>query len=100
MPGSKSGYNTVYVVIDRLSKQAISTPCHKTTIAEDMAKIYLRTVYRYYGPPASIVSDCSPQFISVFWKEFNGILGTKLKLLIVYYPQTDGQTEIMNQYID
>jgi transposase InsO family protein len=100
MPGSKSGYNTVYIVIDRLSKQAISTPCYKTTTVEDMAKIYLRTVYRYYGPPASIVSDRGPQFISAFWKEFNGILGTKLKLLIAYHPQTDGQTEIINQYID
>jgi hypothetical protein len=66
MPPSKSGYDNVYIVINRLSKQAVSTPCHKTTIAEEMARIYLRTTYRYYGPLVSIVSDRSPQFISAF----------------------------------
>jgi hypothetical protein len=100
MPTSKSGYDAIFVVIDRLSKQAISTPCYKTTTAEEMAKIYLRTVYRYYGPADSIVSDRGPQFVSAFWTEFSRILGTKLKLSTAYHPQTDGQTEIMNQYID
>ena len=100
MPTSKTGYDSIFVVIDRLSKQSISTPCHKTTTAEDMARIYLRTVYRYYGPSMSIVSDRGPQFISAFWVEFNRILGTKLKLSTAYHLQTDGQTEIMNQYID
>ena len=57
-------------------------------------------VYRIYGPPDSIVSDRGPQFISAFWKELTGILGIKLKLSTAYHPQTDGQTEIANQYLD
>ena len=92
----KASYDTVFVVIDRLSKQAISIPCYKTTIAEQMAQLYITYVYYYYGPPESIVSDRGPQFISQFWAEFNCILGTKIKLSIVGYAQTDGQTEIMN----
>jgi transposase InsO family protein len=46
------------------------------------------------------VSDRGPQFISAFWNEFTSILGIKLKLSTAYHPQTDGQTEIVNQYLD
>ena len=66
MPASKSKYDAVFVVMDRLSKQPISTPYYKTATAEDMAKIYLRTVYRYYGPLVSIVLDRGLQFVSTF----------------------------------
>jgi hypothetical protein len=74
----KHGYNNVLVIIDRLSKQAITIPCYKTTDTREQAKLYLSYVYRYYGPPTTILSDCGPQFISSFWKEFNNILGTEL----------------------
>ena len=100
MPKDEDGYDAVYVVVDRMSKQAISIACYKTVTAEDMAGMYVSSVYRYFGPPESIVSDRGPQFISQFWKEFCRILGIKLKLSTAFHPQTDGQTEIMNQYLD
>lgn len=100
MPRDRHGYDSVFVVIDRLSKEAISVPCYKTTTAEDMARMFIAHVYRYHGPPESSVSDRGPQFISQFWKEFCRILGIRLKLSTAYHPQTDGQTEIMNQYLD
>jgi transposase InsO family protein len=100
MPKDKFGYDTVFVVIDRLSKQAISIPCHQTITAEEMAQLYITHVYRYYGAPESMVSDRGPQFVSYFWAEFCRILGVKLKLSTAFHPQTDGQTEIMNQYLD
>jgi len=96
----KHGFDTVYVVIDRLSKQSISIPCFHTTTAEDMARLYITYVYRYVGPPVSIVSDRGPQFISAFWTEFCRILRVQLKLSTANHPQTDGQTEIMNQYLE
>jgi hypothetical protein len=99
-PQDKKGYDTVYVVIDRLGKRAYSIPCHKTTTAKDMAQLFISNVYRTHGPPDTIVSDRGPQFISEFWAEFCRILGIKLKLSTAYHPQTDGQTEIMNQYLD
>src|SRR5208282_1753950 len=99
-PRDKSGYDNVFVVVDRLSKQAISIPCYKTATAKDMARLYIYHVYRYYGAAESIVSDRGGQFISGFWKEFNRILGTQLKLSTAHHPQTDGQTEIMNQYLE
>ena len=57
-------------------------------------------IYRYFRPLASIISDRGPQFVFKFWEEFCYILGIKLKLSTAFHPQTDGQTEIMNQYLD
>ena len=98
-PKDAYGYDTVYVVVDRLSKQAFSIPCFKTTTAKDMARLYIHNVYRIRGAPESIVSDRGPQFISDFWHEFCRILRIKLKLSTAFHPETDGQTEIMNQYL-
>ena len=99
-PKDKKGYDAVWVVVDRLSKQAISVPCYKTVTAEQLAELYTQYVYRYFGAPDSMVSDRGPQFISAFWQAFNRTLGTKIKLSTADHPQTDGQTEIMNQYLD
>jgi len=98
-PRDTHGYDTVFVVIDRLSKQAFSIPCFKTTTAKDMARLYIQNIYRIRGAPESIVSDRGPQFISNFWDEFCRILGIQLKLSTAFHPETDGQTEIMNQYL-
>jgi hypothetical protein len=62
----KAGYDKVYIVIDRLSKQAISMPCYKTITAEEIAQLYIKHVYRYYSLSESAVSDQGPQFISHF----------------------------------
>jgi transposase InsO family protein len=94
------GNDMIYVVIDQLGKRAYSIPCQKTIIAKGMARLFIIYVWRTHGPLDTIVSDCGPQFISEFWNEFCRILGVKLKLSTASHPQTDGQTEIMNQYID
>jgi transposase InsO family protein len=64
-----------------------------------MAQLFIEHVYRWKGPPDSIVSDQGRQFISEFWNEVYSILGIKLKLSTSHHPQIDGQTEIMNQYM-
>jgi len=66
IPKDKAGYDNVFVVIDRLSKQAVSIPCHKTITAEEMAWLYIVFIYRYFGPLVSIISDRGPQFVSKF----------------------------------
>jgi transposase InsO family protein len=98
-PKDKHGYDTVWVVIDRLTKRSISIPCHKTVTAKDVARMFIEHVYRHKGLPLTIVSDRGPQFISDFWSELCKILGIKLKLSTADHAQTDGQTEIMNQYM-
>jgi transposase InsO family protein len=99
-PRDKKGYDSILVIVDRLGKRPISIPCYKTATARDLARMFIESVWRYYGPPDTIVSDRGPQFIADFWNEFCTILGIKLKLSTADQPQTDGQTEIVNQYID
>jgi transposase InsO family protein len=98
-PKDKHGYDAIFVVVDRFSKRPISIPCHKTITAKGTAQLFITHVYRWVGIPDSIVSDRGGQFISEFWTEFCRLLRIKRKLSTARHPQTDGQTEIMNQYI-
>jgi hypothetical protein len=66
MSVDKEGYDIIFVVIDRLSKQAISLSCYKIIIFEDMARFYISAIYRYKGPSKSIILDRGPQFVSSF----------------------------------
>jgi hypothetical protein len=99
-PADKEGYDTLFVVMDRLSKQSISIPCYKTITARGMAELFLKHIWCRQGYPDSIISDRGPQFVSSFWEEVCRILGIKVKLSTAFHPQTDRQTENMNQYID
>jgi transposase InsO family protein len=95
----QTGCDSILVVVDRLSKKPISIPTNKTATARVLATLFLTHVYRHHGAPDTIVSDRGPQFIADFWAEFCRILGIKRKLSTAYHAQTDGQTEIVNQYI-
>lgn len=99
-PKDRNGYDQILVIIDRLSKQAITIPCHKTIDARGLAHLFIQWVYRFGHTPESIISDRGAQFVSRFWSEFCQIIGVKIKLSTAYHKQTDGQTEIMNKYID
>jgi hypothetical protein len=99
-PKDRNGYDQIMVIIDRLSKQAITIPCHKTITARGLASLFVQWVYRFGHTPETIVSDRGPQFVSRFWSEFCQIIGVKVKLSTAYHKETDGQTEIMNKYID
>jgi hypothetical protein len=90
----------IFVTVDRLSKTSVSVPCKDTINAPELACIFIDQIWCFYRPPDTIVSDHRPQFILAFWTEFNQILGTKLKLLTATHPQTNRQTENLNQYID
>ena len=97
-PKDKYGFDNVLVFVDRLTKRPISVPCHKNIDARGTACLFLTHVYRHKGAPLTIVSDRGSQFISDFWDEFCSLIGTKLKLSTAAHPETDGQTEIVNQY--
>ncbi len=66
---------------------------------EGIAKIYKDNIWKLHGVPKKIISDQGPQFASKFIEEFTKVLGTKRQLSIAYHPQTDGQTERINQEI-
>ena len=99
-PSDKHGFDMLFVIVDRLSKRPQSILCKKTVTAKEMAKLFIFYILPIHDIPDLIVSDQGPQFISTFWREFCRILTIKLKLSTTNHPQTDGQTKIVNQYID
>ena len=91
------GYDSVFVVVDRLTKCVILSPCKKTVTAPQLAQLFIDNVFRRFGMPVNIVSDRDPRFTSHFWKSFTSLLGTELAMSTAYHPQTDGQTERANR---
>jgi len=100
IPKDKHGYDCVWVIIDRLSKIPFSIPCHRTVTAKDVAAMYYQHVYRIFGVPETMTSDRGPQFIAAFMDELCKLTGVKQKLSTAEHPQTDGNTEIYNQYLN
>jgi len=70
------------------------------TSAEGLAKLFRDQVWRLHGLPESIISDRGVQFAAGMMKELNNLLGIQTKLLMAYHPQTDGQTERINQELE
>lgn len=93
-------YDAILVVVDRLSKMRHLIPCHTTANAEDVAKMFLNSVWKLHGLPNSIISDRGTQFTSNFWKKLCHLLRIEPKLSSAFHPQTDGQTERMNAVME
>jgi hypothetical protein len=90
LPTSK-GYNSLFVVVDRLSKAVIVTPCNKTITAEGIAQLYLDNVWRRTGLPQQVISDRGPQFALKVMQEIWSKLGVKSTMSTVFHPQTDNR---------
>ena len=97
-PKDRHGYDNVFVVVDRLGKRAFSIPCNKTVTAAEAARLYYTYIWRIYGTPETATSDRGPQFVSDFMNELCKLTRVKQKLSSAWHPQTDGNTEILNQY--
>ncbi|GJS90881.1 putative reverse transcriptase domain-containing protein [Tanacetum coccineum] len=93
LPKSSQGYDTIWVIVDRLTKSAIFTPMRETDPMDKLARIYLKEVVTRHGIPVSIICDRDPRFASNFWRSLQNALGTNLDMSTAYHPQTDGQSE-------
>ena len=94
------GYNAICVFVDRFSKQIHVIPTHVTLSAEGMANLFKDHIYRLHGMPRKFISDRGPQFESAFSREIYRLLGITANPSTAYHPQTDGQTERMNQELE
>uniref|UniRef100_A0A8C6KJR4 Gypsy retrotransposon integrase-like protein 1 n=1 Tax=Nothobranchius furzeri TaxID=105023 RepID=A0A8C6KJR4_NOTFU len=99
LPPSK-GMTTILTVIDRFSKACHLIPLRKLPTAFQTAQLLVKHVFRLHGIPQDVLSDRGPQFISQVWKQFCSALGSQVSLSSGYHPQTNGQTERMNQELE
>ena len=93
-------YDSILVVTDRLSKYAYMIPYREASTAEDLSQVLLRTVIANHGMPDEIISDRDKLFTSKFWTTMTALLGSERKLSTAFHPQTDGQTERINQTME
>nr|GFA99517.1 putative reverse transcriptase domain-containing protein [Tanacetum cinerariifolium] len=88
-----SGYDSIWVIVDRLTKSAYFLPKKKTDSIEKLAELYLKEIMCKHGVPMSVISDRDSLFTSRFWVSLQKALGTQLDLSTAYHPKTDGQSE-------
>ncbi|GKF56597.1 reverse transcriptase domain-containing protein [Tanacetum coccineum] len=93
LPMSSQDYDTIWVIVDRLTKSAIFVPKRETDPMDKLARMYLKEVVTRNGIPVSIICDRDPRFASNFWRSLQNALGTNLDMSTAYHPQTNEQSE-------
>ncbi|GKC22352.1 putative reverse transcriptase domain-containing protein [Tanacetum coccineum] len=93
LPKTSQGYDTIWVIVDRVTKSAIFTPMREIDPMDKLARIYLKEVVTRHEIPVSIIYNRDPRFASNFWRSLQNALGTNLDMTTAYHPQTDGQSE-------
>ncbi|WVZ90018.1 hypothetical protein U9M48_036354 [Paspalum notatum var. saurae] len=100
LPHTQKCYNSIWVVVDHLSKVAHFIPVNTTYSGAKLAELYISRIVCLHGVPKRIISDRGSQFISRFWEQLHDSLDTKLRFSTAYHHQTDGQTERTNQILE
>ncbi|KAI3796222.1 hypothetical protein L1987_38888 [Smallanthus sonchifolius] len=100
LPRTAKGHDTIWVIVDRLTKSAHFLPIRETYSSEKLAEVFINEIVSRHGVPLSIVSDRDTRFTSRFWKRFHESMGTRLNISTAYHPQTDGQSERIIQTLE
>ncbi|GJR44920.1 reverse transcriptase domain-containing protein [Tanacetum coccineum] len=95
-----TGQDTIWVIVDRLTKYAHFLPMREDDMLEKLTRQYLKEVVSRHGVPVSIISDRDGKFTSHFWKTLNKALGTRLDMNTTYHPYIDGQCERTIQMLE
>ncbi|WVZ90607.1 hypothetical protein U9M48_036892 [Paspalum notatum var. saurae] len=100
LPRTQSGFDYIWIVVDRLTKVAHFIPVKTTYSGAKLAELYMSRIVCLHGVPKKVVSDRGTQFTSHFWKRLHESMDTRLNFSSAYHPQTDGQTERTNQILE
>jgi hypothetical protein len=100
LPRTQAGYDSIWVIVDRLTKVAHFIPVKTTYSGAKLAELYMSRIMCLHGVPKKIISDRGSQFTSKFWEKLHESMDTKLNFSSAYHPQTDGQTERTNQILE
>ncbi|GKE87198.1 putative reverse transcriptase domain-containing protein [Tanacetum coccineum] len=93
LPKTSNEHNTIWVIVDRLTKSAHFIPTRETESMETHTRLYIKEIVSRHGVPISIISDRDSHFTSKFWQSLQSALGTQLDMSTAYHPETDGQSE-------
>ena len=99
LPMSK-GHDLILVVCDRFSQMSHFVATTEKTMVEGLVKLFRDNIWKLHGLPESVILDRGPQFAAGLMKKLNKMLGIETKLSMAYHPETDGQTERMNQELE
>jgi len=94
---SSSGFNTILVMVNQLTKQVIFISAHDTIISVDLACLFILHVFSKHGVPSHVTSNSGLKFVSNFFQSLGTALDMQLHFTSGYHPEGDGQTERMNQ---
>ena len=97
---SSSGFTSILVIVDHLSKQCIFIPTHDTVTLPELVKLFLLNVFSKHGVPLHITSNRGLEFVSHFFRSLGKALDICLHFTSSYHPEGDGQTERMNQTLE
>nr|GEW31686.1 putative reverse transcriptase domain-containing protein [Tanacetum cinerariifolium] len=93
LPKSPQDFDTIWVIVDRLTKLAHFLPIRENDPLDKLARLYLNRIVARHGIPISIICDHDGRFTSNFWRSFQKALGTEISMSTAYHPETDGQSE-------
>ncbi|GJX31522.1 putative reverse transcriptase domain-containing protein [Tanacetum coccineum] len=93
LPRTSSGHDTIWVIVDRLTKSAHFLPMREDYKMEMLARLYLKEIVAIHGVPISIISDRDSRFTSRFWQSMQEALGNRLDISMAYHPQANCQSE-------
>ena len=100
LPQTLRKHDTVWVIVDWLTKSAHFLAVRMTFTLEELCKLYIQEIIQLHGVPVSIVSDRDPRFTKHFWKSFQKAMGTQLMMSTAFHPQTNGQSERTIQVLE
>ena len=100
LPRTQKGYDSIWVIVDRLTKSAHFLPVKTGYLAKQYAELYMDHILCLHSVPKTIISDRGTQFVARFWEQLYTSLGTHLIRSSAYHPQTDGQIERINQILE
>ena len=100
LPLTARRHESIFVVVDALMKSAHFIPMCTMYQAPDIARVFISEIVRLHGVPKRIISDQGSMFTGLFWTSLQEALGTQLNFSTAYHPETDGQTERMNQTLE
>lgn len=93
-------YNCIMVVVNKFSKYNHFVPLRHPFTALKVATQFMDQVIKLHGFPQAIITDRDRLFTSAFWKELFKLAGVDLRMTTAYHPQSDGQTERVNQCLE